>query len=155
MARAAVKDAEHALVVTRFLDAPLARVWRAWSDPAEASKWLGPGDITGTYKSDDMNPGGSYTIEMRHPDGKVSIVGGRFREVVPMAKVVYTWAWRGDDGKPGHESVVTVTFRAVGNKTELTLRHEGFDSKESRDGHQGGWNGCLDKLENYLKRESD
>jgi uncharacterized protein YndB with AHSA1/START domain len=71
-----------------------------------------------------------------------------------MEKLVYTWAWRGDDGKPGHETLVTVTFRAMGPKTELTLRHEGFETKDSRDSHMGGWSGCLDKLAEYLKRES-
>jgi uncharacterized protein YndB with AHSA1/START domain len=73
-------------------------------------------------------------------------VMGTFREVVPRERLVYTWAWRGEDGKPGPETLVTVTFRAVGRKTELTLRHEGFADKDGREAHRGGWNGCLDKL---------
>jgi len=71
-----------------------------------------------------------------------------------MEKLVYTWAWLDEAGKPGRETLVTVTFRAMGRKTELTLRHEGFETRESRDSHNGGWNGCLDKLAEYLKRES-
>ena len=154
MADAAVKRPDTALSITRVFDAPRDRVWRAWSDPIEASKWLGPGGWTGTYKSSNMNPGGRYTIEMRHEDGDLMVAEGVFREVVPMAKLVYTWAWRGDDGKPGRETLVTVTFKAVGYKTELTLRHEGFDSKEATDNHEAGWNGCFDKLVEFLKRES-
>jgi uncharacterized protein YndB with AHSA1/START domain len=150
MANAAVKSADTALSITRLLDATRERVWRAWSDPAEASRWLGPGGWTGTFKSADMSPGGSYTIEMKHEDGDEMVAEGRFREIVPLEKLVYTWAWRGEDGKPGHETLVTVTFKSVGNKTELTLRHEGFESKESRDGHLGGWNGCFDKLDDVL-----
>jgi uncharacterized protein YndB with AHSA1/START domain len=151
MADAAVKSADTVLSITRIFDAPRERVWRAFTDPKEASKWLGPGGWTGTYQSSNMNPGGSYTIEMRHEDGDIMVASGTFREVVPMEKLVYTWAWRGDDGKPGHETLVTVIFKAMGPKTELTLRHDGFETKESRDNHQGGWNGCFDKLVEHLR----
>ena len=150
MAQAAVKSASVALAITRVFDAPLARVYKAWSDPVEASKWLGPGGWTGTYKSSNMKPGGSYTIEMKHTDGDVMVAEGSFREVKPQEKLVYTWAWRGEDGKPGPETLVTVTFKAVGKKTELTLRHEGFADNESRDNHKAGWDGCFDKLEEFL-----
>jgi uncharacterized protein YndB with AHSA1/START domain len=150
MAKAAVKSADTALSITRILDAPRERVWRAWSDPAEASRWLGPGGWTGTFKSSNLNPGGSYTIEMKHEDGDEMVAEGKFREVVPMERLVYTWAWRGEDGKPGHETLITVTFKSVGSKTELTLRHEGFETKESRDNHDIGWKGCFDKLEELL-----
>jgi uncharacterized protein YndB with AHSA1/START domain len=79
-------------------------------------------------------------------------VVGTFREIVPERRLVYSWAWLGEDGKPGHETLVTVTFRAVGNKTELTLKHEGFDGKEARDNHLGGWNGCFAKLDALLAK---
>jgi len=30
------------LVVTRVFNAPVAQVWRAWSDPAPVMRWWGP-----------------------------------------------------------------------------------------------------------------
>lgn len=155
MANAAVKSADLSLTLTRLIAAPLARVWHAFTDPAEASKWLGPEGWTGTYKSDNMNVGGAYTIEMRHRDGRASTATGTFREIVPMSRLVYTWAWLGDDGKPGHETLVTVTFKAVGAKTELTLHHEGFETVDARDSHNGGWTGCFDKLVKFIERETN
>jgi uncharacterized protein YndB with AHSA1/START domain len=152
MADAAVESADTVLTITRIFDAPVARVWRAWADLEETSKWLGPGDWSGKMTSSNVNPGGSYRIDMRHKDGNAMAVVGVFREIVPEKKLVYTWAWLGENGKPGRETVVTVTFRAVGDKTELTLRHEGFDGREARDSHQGGWNGCFDKLDAVLAK---
>jgi uncharacterized protein YndB with AHSA1/START domain len=152
MADAAVKSADTALTITRVFDAPVARVWRAWADLEESSKWLGPGDWSGRMTASDMSPGGTYRIDMKHKDGSAIAAEGRFREIVPQQKLVYTWAWRGEDGKPGRETLVTVTFRAVGQKTELTLRHEGFETRESRDNHTMGWNGCFDKLESFLAK---
>lgn len=154
MANAAVKSADLSLTLTRLIAAPLARVWRAFTDPAEASKWLGPEGWTGTYKSDAMDLGGRYTIEMRHHDGRAATATGVFREIVPMARLVYTWAWLGEDSKPGHQTLVIVTFKAVGTKTELTLHHEGFETADSRDNHNGGWTGCLEKLVNFIERET-
>jgi uncharacterized protein YndB with AHSA1/START domain len=36
----------------------------------------------------------------------------------------------------------------------LTLHHAAFASRESRDGHRGGWNECLDKLGALLAKEA-
>jgi hypothetical protein len=55
-------------------------------------------------------------------------------------------AWEDEAGKPGHDTLVTVTFRAIGNRTEMTLRHEPFDTKTSRDDHSHGWIGSFDAL---------
>ena len=44
------------------------------------------------------------------------------------------------------QRAVTVRFEDLGNRTKLTLEQTGFDSKESRDGHESGWGQCLDLL---------
>jgi hypothetical protein len=43
--------------------------------------------------------------------------------------------------------VVTIDFKAVGEKTEVTLLHEGLESVQSRDGHTKGWSAILDQQE--------
>jgi uncharacterized protein YndB with AHSA1/START domain len=45
---------------------------------------------------------------------------------------------------------VTVEFHDLGDQTELVLTHEQLASAESRDNHEGGWNGALDKLARYV-----
>jgi uncharacterized protein YndB with AHSA1/START domain len=80
-------------------------------------------------------------------DGEDIEVFGIVREVVPNAKLVYTWAWR---GTPDRESLVTVEFKPDGRGTLLTLTHEHFYDEPARDRHQAGWNGVLDKLELFV-----
>jgi uncharacterized protein YndB with AHSA1/START domain len=46
-----------------------------------------------------------------------------------------------------------VTFAERGDQTEMTFRQSGFETKEDRDGHAGGWKECFDKLEELLESE--
>ncbi len=46
---------------------------------------------------------------------------------------------------------MTVRFEDAGaGRTKLTLEQKIFKSVESRDGHNGGWSECLDKLGELL-----
>ena len=89
----------------------------------------------------------SDLIVMRGSDGEEHDVGGVYREVVPNEKLVFTWAWR---TTPERESLVTVTLKADGSGTILTLLHEQFFDEPARDRHKSGWTGALDKLEAYF-----
>ena len=51
---------------------------------------------------------------------------------------------------PERESQVTVVLQPDGDGTLLTLTHEQLFDQAARDGHERGWRGSLDKLENYL-----
>jgi uncharacterized protein YndB with AHSA1/START domain len=42
---------------------------------------------------------------------------------------------------------VTVEFRPEDDHTRVVLTHSGLQTEESRDGHEHGWNACLDNLE--------
>ena len=50
----------------------------------------------------------------------------------------------------GPETTVTVTFVSTGMGTLMVFHQAGFGSDSSRDGHEMGWNGSFDPLENYL-----
>src|SRR6266566_823628 len=54
--------------------------------------------------------------------------------------------WEDSEGKPGHETVLTVSFAEHGAKTKLTLHQAVFESVTARDAHQSGWTGGLDRL---------
>ncbi|MSP46360.1 MAG: SRPBCC domain-containing protein [Xanthobacteraceae bacterium] len=64
--------------------------------------------------------------------------------MVPNEKLVFTWAWK---STPERESLVTVTLKADGAGTIMTLLHEQFFDADARDRHQNGWTGAIDKLE--------
>jgi uncharacterized protein YndB with AHSA1/START domain len=88
---------------------------------------------------------------MRSPDGEDLWLGGLYREIVEPERLVFTHAWDGKDGKPGHETLVTVTLADRAGKTELTFGQAFFESVEERDGHAGGWGECFDRLDDHLK----
>ncbi len=67
--------------------------------------------------------------------------------MVPNERLVFNWAWQ---SAAKRESEVTVLLKPDGDGTLLTLRHEQFFDQTARDGHERGWNGALDKLENFL-----
>ena len=145
-----VSEASHTLTLTRLFDASPERVFEAWLDPAQVSRWMGPRNIKATVEKIEARKGGAYRIVMHGASGTSHTVQGVYREITPAKRLIFTWAWLDEAGKAGHESLVTIEFRAVGKKTEMTLHHERFDSKESRDRHDHGWIGSFDKLAEAL-----
>lgn len=150
------------LHITRTFNAPLERVWHAWTDPQEAMKWWGPEGFTSPGAKIDLRTGGKYMLCMRGPEGtewaKDMWSGGIYKEVVPMQKIVATDNFMDaegdvvspkDFGMPGEwpeEMVVTVTFEDLGNgQTKLTLVHEGHP-EEMAGNAEMGWNQSLDKF---------
>ena len=147
---AASKPAERELVLTRILDAPRALVFKALTEPRRVMRWMGPKGFTIPTCEIDLRPGGGYRWCMRSPAGVDHIVRGVFREIVKPERLVFTWAWKGEGGKTGHETVVTYTLAKQGAKTKLTLHHAVFESVESRNAHNQGWTGSLDKLAEFV-----
>jgi uncharacterized protein YndB with AHSA1/START domain len=130
----------------RFKAAP-AKVFAAWTDPEKIKRWMGPGEIVTQRAEADPRIGGRYRIEMRSPNGEAHNVGGVYREVVANEKLVFTWSWDAAPPDEPHESLVTVLFKPDDGGTLLTVTHEKLFDEESRQGHQHGWIGALDKME--------
>lgn len=144
------RSAQPQLVITRILDAPPSLVFKAWTEREHLVHWLCPHGFTLTHCEGDVRPGGAWRSCMRSPDGRDLWLGGVYREIVEPERLVFTHAWDDADGKPGHETLVTVTLADQGGKTKLTFHQAFFDSVESRDGHAGGWGECFDKLAVHL-----
>ena len=144
--------ADLTLLITQSFDAPRERVFDAWLEPEAISHWIGPRTISAKAELLEPRIGGRYRIFMRGPDGKGPVVAGTYREIVRPERLVFTWMWETDHphGGKGHETLVTLTFREVGNKTEMTLRHEFFERAEARDSHNEGWRASFEKLAEFL-----
>lgn len=147
---AATEPQDRALVITRLLDAPRSLAFKVWTQPEHVVRWLGPRGFTSPSCKMDVQPGGGYRASIRSREGTEIWMQGVYREVVEPERLVFTFAWEDDDGKPGFETLVTVTFEEQGDNTKLTFRQAVFDTTESRDSHDGGWNECFDRLEAYL-----
>jgi uncharacterized protein YndB with AHSA1/START domain len=138
--------ARPSLTLTRHLDATPERVYAAWTDPQSLIRWFGPGSVKpDTVRAEiDARSGGRYRISFDNDHGEHHEVGGVYRELVPPARLVFSWAWH---STPERESLVTVTLRPDGAGTLLTLHHEQFFDEAARDAHEQGWISTLDRLE--------
>jgi len=109
---------------------------------------VGPGLFTTPSAEVDLRPGGTYRLIMQPADGEALLLTGRFREVVPPERLVYTWRW--EIGVPDlQESLVTVEFHEVEGGTEVRLLHEHAPGSVL-DPYQLGWESGLEKLEALL-----
>jgi uncharacterized protein YndB with AHSA1/START domain len=138
--------AERELVITRLLDAPPALVFRMWTDPAHLVRWLGPRGFHGHSAQLDLRPGGAWRAAIRSPEGRDHVMQGVYREILADERLVFTFAWLGEDGAPGHQTLVTIGLAAEGPRTRMTFHQAVFETVESRDAHLGGWSSCLDRL---------
>ncbi len=146
----ASESTDRVLVVERIFDAPRSLCFRAWIEPQHLFRWFGPRGFRVPSYTLDPRPGGGWRCCMVSPEGVEHWVRGVFREVLEPERLVFTWAHENADGTIGHETLITVTFAALGEKTGLTLRQETFESIEARDGHRNGWSSAIERLAEYL-----
>ena len=124
-------SSEREIVITRLIDAPLERVWRAWADPAEIVRWWGPHGFTTDTNHREFKAGGLWNHTMIGPDGTRYPNASKYEEIVEKERIVYTNGGGKKDG-PGVHFRSTVTFKSRGGKTEITMRAV-FDTAAMRD----------------------
>ena len=141
--------ARPSLTLKRRIKATPEKVYAAWTDPQKLIQWFRTSRIvpSSLRAETDLRAGGRYRFSFKHDDGEYFEVGGVYREVVPNARLVFTWAWH---STPERESLVTISIKAEGDGTLLTLHHAQFADQAARDSHERGWTGMLDNIENYL-----
>ena len=61
---------EKSIVVSREFNAPLAEVWRAFTESDLLDKWWGPSPWHVETKSQDFAPGGAWVYAMVGPEGQ-------------------------------------------------------------------------------------
>jgi uncharacterized protein YndB with AHSA1/START domain len=149
-----LKTSDRGLTITRVFDASRGEVWKAWTDPERIKQWSAPKEFTMPVSEGELRPGGAWRACMRKPDGTELWLGGVYREIVEPERLVFTHVWLDEQGRPGPETLVTVTFTERDGKTEMNFRQTGFESTDSRNGHADGWNECFDLLEELLKKGS-
>jgi uncharacterized protein YndB with AHSA1/START domain len=141
------------LRLERTFQAERERVFDAWvNEEVLRLWWAAQPDWECSGAAVDPRVGGRYELSMREPDsGTEHTVAGEYREFERPSRLVYTWAWQGDDAASNadaDDTLVTVEFHDEGDEaTRVVLTHTGFASEESRANHEHGWNGCFDNLE--------
>ena len=133
-----VKEAAKAIVTTpaereirieRTFDAPRALVWRAFSEPDLLAKWWGRGNKLEIERF-EFERGGHWRF-VEHADGETHGFEGRFREITPIDRLVWTFEW---DGMPGHVAIDSVDFEDLGDGRTRIVNTSLFHTTEERDG---------------------
>lgn len=108
------------------------------TDPEKLQRWF-PREAT-----TDVRVGGTYRLVMAKKD---YVASGKYVEIKPPTKLVFTFGWEGDDQPtaPG-SSTVEITLTPIGSDTLVKLTHRGLGSEESRDNHGKGWAEYLKRL---------
>jgi uncharacterized protein YndB with AHSA1/START domain len=150
--RMAEQSAEKTLILTRVFAAPRALVFKAWVEPERAARWWGPQGFTTLSCRMDVRPGGAWRLQMRSPQGTIHTKCGVYREIEPPERLVFSYAWEGADGVPGHETLVTLRFEDHGfEETKMTLHQAVFDSPAACRSHRDGWTSCLERFAAWLE----
>jgi uncharacterized protein YndB with AHSA1/START domain len=152
--------------IRREFDAPLDRMWRAWSDPERMSHWWGPkGSKTEVVKL-DFRPGGICHYRMDF-EGQTMWGKLRYREIEPKQRLVFIVSFSDENEgitvhpmNPGwpRQILSTITFSEKDGKTTVTVRWVPYEATDperevfevGRDAMQAGWTGTLDRLETDL-----
>ena len=143
------RKSERELVVTRTFNAPARIVFEAWTKPELLKRWWAPKSTGVPLLSceADVRVGGRYRLEFGHEGSKPMAFFGRYIEVTPHSRLVWT------NEESDDAAVTTVTFEEKGGKTLLVM-HELYPSKEALDraiaGMEGGMPETFAQLDELL-----
>jgi uncharacterized protein YndB with AHSA1/START domain len=146
----AERKSERELVVTRTINGPARFVFEAFSKPELLRRWWVPKSSGLTLLSceADVRFGGGYRLVFGHGASKLMEFYGRYIEVTPHSRLVWTNE-EGDDGG----AVTTVTYEEKCGKT-LSVMHDLYPSKEALDaafvGMEGGMRETLEQLDELV-----
>jgi uncharacterized protein YndB with AHSA1/START domain len=118
------------MTTTAVIDAPAAKVYRAFTEADLVVRWWGPAELTSRVDTFDVSDGGRWRIVQTDPDGNEYAFNGVVHSVVPNERVIQTFEF---EGLPGHVCLQTLTLEETGGKTKVT-EHAVFQTVEDRDG---------------------
>lgn len=156
MLASAVPD-DRTLSMVHTFDAEPARVFAAWTDPAQFAEWFGPHGMKTTHCRLDLRVGGAWELTGEGL-GTHRAISGKYLAIDPPRLLSFTWAWHESgslDTPREHETIVTLELRPVGpagRRTELTLTQTRFRDPTGTANHRWGWTGSFEKLDAFLRR---
>jgi uncharacterized protein YndB with AHSA1/START domain len=144
-----MRPGELILEIERVLPAARSVVFEAVSAPGELVHWFGPAGFTIPSLEFTVREGDSFRIEMQPPEGDSFHLAGEFRAVDPPARLAYTFVWE-DPDPDDVETLVELSFRELGESTQVILTQGPFKTEARRELHRNGWTDSFDKLEEHL-----
>jgi uncharacterized protein YndB with AHSA1/START domain len=123
------RKSDREVVVTRIVDAPARLVFEAWTRAELFKQWWVPKSFGMTLRSCelDVRVGGGYRLVFGTDPANTMAFFGKYLEVVPPSRLVWTNEESGDAGP-----VTTVTLEEKDGKTLVVLT-ERYPTKEALD----------------------
>ncbi|MGW5499966.1 SRPBCC family protein [Streptomyces rochei] len=133
----------YSYTLTRTLDAPVARVWQAWTAPDQYAQWAHA--VPGSVEL-DVRPGGAWKATMQTSDGAEFPLTGSYVEVAEHSRLVL-----GMDvpGRPD-PALMTMELTEQGPRNTVIVLTQTCDTQEERDMAEQGSGMLLDGLEGFL-----
>lgn len=134
------------------LSATPARVFAAWADPEQRKIWGAPSDeIDMRIDAADFSVGGEDVTTCLAGGEAVAIVRGRYHDIVPDQRIVYTEIIASMDTLEG-ACLVTAEFlpEGAGTRLVITLQTVALDGSTLLEEAQEGWGSALIRLEELL-----
>jgi len=141
-------------VLERTYDAPPARVFKAFADPAAKARWFGVSEDelkTGKYQL-DFRVGGRETWRGGAKEGPEYRNDTVYRDIVPDERIIFVYDMFRDDNRIS-VSLATVEIKPAGSGAKLIFTEqgaflEGYDNPKMR---ESGWGTLLEALGKELK----
>lgn len=155
------------MALTRVFDAPVSEVWKYWIDPEKVKKWWGPKGFTSPVANMDVREGSTSFVCMRPPPeygGQDMCNTWAYKKIVPEKEIEFVMAFADKDGKKLDPATLglpagmpqevrhVITFRAIGGKTEVTVKEFGYTTEQVVEISRAGLGQCLDKMNESLKK---
>lgn len=136
----------------RVLRASPEKVYKAFLDADASAKWLPPYGFTCKVHHMDAKVGGTFKMSFANfGSGKGHSFGGKYLELVPHERIVYTDKFD-DPNLPG-ELKVTVLLKKVLCGTELNITQEGIPDAIPAEMCYLGWQESLAQLATLVEPE--
>ncbi len=137
--------------MVREFDAPVAKVFRAHTDPALFTQWNGPRGTAMAIEHFDCRTGGSYRYTI-DSGGFVAGFRGSFHEVRPDELIVQTFTF---EGMPDGVALEKLVFEDLGDGRTRLVATSLVDSFADRDafvasGMEGGVREGYERLDDVL-----
>jgi uncharacterized protein YndB with AHSA1/START domain len=140
------------LEITRVLPAARPDAFHAFSAADELAKWWGPEGFSVSSLEFSPRVGERDRIEMQPPEGDPFYLTGEFREVDPPAGLAFTFVYE-DPDPDDVENLVELSFRDLGESTEVLFTQQPFKTEARLELHRSGWTDTFDRLEHYIRKE--
>lgn len=142
------------LNLVRTFNAPIEKVWSAWTTPEGWSRWYGkPGKVEKDSVSMDLIEGGQWK-STTVVEGQTMVFTGSYREIDKYRKLVLRFENPENPADENYETV-TVEFTDLGEeRTRMDFTQQGnLPPDEYEVGLREGWTGFFDALEEYVQQK--